>query len=149
VEANQGYIHYNKGAVVMYYLKEMIGEEAVNRALRKLIQQYGYAPAPYPTSYALADAVREQTPPELQYLINDLFYDITLFSNRALTANAKKRADGKYEVTVAVEAHKFKADEQGNEKEGSQSMTGLKSALWLRPRWARNTAMCCTASACP
>ncbi len=117
VEANQGYIHYNKGAVVMYYLKEMIGEEAVNRALRKLLHQYGYAPAPYPTSYALVDALREQTPPELQYLIDDLFYDITLFSNRALAANAKQRADGKYDVTVTVEAHKFKADEQGNERE--------------------------------
>jgi len=117
VEANQGYIHYNKGAVVMYYLKEMIGEEAVNRALRKVLQQYGYAPAPYPTSYALADALREQTPPQLQYLIDDLFYDITLFSNRALTANAKRSPDGKYDVTVTVEAHKFKADEQGNERE--------------------------------
>ncbi|HWZ44865.1 MAG TPA: M1 family aminopeptidase, partial [Candidatus Saccharimonadales bacterium] len=37
VEANQGYIHYRKGSVVLYYLKEMIGEEAVNRALRKVL----------------------------------------------------------------------------------------------------------------
>ena len=35
VEADQGYVHYRKGSVVMYYLKERIGEEAVNRALRK------------------------------------------------------------------------------------------------------------------
>lgn len=30
VEANQGYIHYRKGSVVMYQLKEVIGEERVN-----------------------------------------------------------------------------------------------------------------------
>jgi ABC-2 type transport system permease protein len=117
VEANQGYIHYRKGSVVMYYLREMIGEEAVNRALRQVLQKYGYAPPPYPTSYALTDALRAQTPPELQYLIQDLFDDITLFSNRTLTARAKKRGDGKYDVTVDVEAHKFKADDQGNERE--------------------------------
>ncbi|MGA8230625.1 MAG: M1 family aminopeptidase, partial [Candidatus Acidiferrales bacterium] len=117
VEANQGYIHYRKGSVVMYYLREMIGEEAVNRALRKVLQQYGYAQPPYPTSYALEDALREQTPPQLQYLLADLFDDITLFCNRAYAATARKRSDGKYDVTIDVDAHKFKADDQGNEKE--------------------------------
>ena len=117
VDSNQGYIHYRKGSVVMYYLREMIGEEAVNRALRKVLQQYGYAPPPYPTSHALVDALAEETPPQLQYLIKDLFEDITLFSNRALSATAKKRADGKYDVTIQVETHKFKADNQGNERE--------------------------------
>jgi ABC-2 type transport system permease protein len=117
VDFQQEYIFYNKGAVAMYYLKEMIGEDAVNRALRKVIHQYAYAPAPYPTSYALVDALREQTPPNLQYLIKDLFEDITLFSNRTLEAKAVKRADGKYDVTINVEARKFKADAKGNETE--------------------------------
>lgn len=117
VEYDQGYVHYNKGSVALYSLKEMIGEEAVNRALRKLIQQYAYAPPPYPTSYALVDALREETPPNLQYLIKDLFEDITLFSNRTLTATAAKRTDGKYEVTIDVETRKFKADAKGNETE--------------------------------
>jgi ABC-2 type transport system permease protein len=117
VEQDQGYIHYRKGSVVLYYMKEMIGEDAVNRALRKLIHQYAYAPPPYPTSYALVDALREQTPPELQYLIKDLFEDITLFSNRTLEATARKRTDGKYDVTIQVEARKFKADATGKETE--------------------------------
>jgi hypothetical protein len=117
VEGSQGYIHYRKGSVAMYYLREMIGEEAVNRALRKVLNQYGYKGPPYPTSYALMDALKEQTPPELQYLLQDLFYDITLFSNRALTATTHKRSDGKYDVTINVEAHKYKADEKGNESE--------------------------------
>jgi hypothetical protein len=119
VEYKQFYIFYNKGSVAFYYLKEMIGEEAVNRALRKLIHRYGYAPPPYPTSYALVDALREETPAHLQYLIKDLFEDITLFSNRTLEATAVKRADGKYDVTVSVEARKFKADAKGNETEVS------------------------------
>jgi len=117
VESTQGYIHYRKGSVVMYYLREMIGEEAVNRALRKVLSQYGYKQPPYPTSYALMDALREQTPPQLQYLLQDLFYDITLFSNRGITATAHKRSDGKFDVTVEVETHKYKADEKGSETE--------------------------------
>jgi len=117
VESNQGYVHYRKGSVVMYYLKEMIGEEAVNRALRRLVQQYAYAPPPYPTSWALMDALRAETPPEYQYLLKDLFEDIALFSNRTLAATAHKRSDGKYDVTIDIETHKFKADPKGNETE--------------------------------
>ena len=117
VDASQGYIHYRKGSVVMYYLRQMIGEDAVNRALRKVLAQYRYAPPPYPTSYALVDALREQTPPQYQYLLKDLFEDITLFSNRTLSATAKKRPDGKYDVTVQLETHKYKADAKGAETE--------------------------------
>ncbi|HUK26170.1 MAG TPA: M1 family aminopeptidase [Terriglobales bacterium] len=117
VEDSQGYIHYRKGSVVMYYLRDMIGEDAVNRALRKLLGEYGYKDPPYPTSYALMDALREQMPPDRQYLLKELFYDITLFSNGCRTATAHKRSDGKYDVTVEVETHKYKADEKGNETE--------------------------------
>ena len=117
VEASQGYIHYRKGSVAIYYLKEMIGEDAVNRALRKVVRKYGYGEPPYPTSYVLTDALREETPPNLQYLIKDLFEDITIFSNRTTEASAKKRDDGKYDVTIEVEAHKYKADAKGAETE--------------------------------
>jgi ABC-2 type transport system permease protein len=117
VEASQGYIHYRKGSVVMYYLRERIGEDAINRALRKVLAQSRYAQPPYPTSWELVDALREQTPPQDQYLLKDLFEEITLFSNRALSATAKKRPDGKFDVTVQVETHKYTADAKGAETE--------------------------------
>src|SRR6202161_3618360 len=69
VEANQGYVHYRKGSVAMYYLKEMIGEDAVNRALRNLLRQHAYAAPPYPASLVLFDALRAETPPQFQYLL--------------------------------------------------------------------------------
>ena len=117
VEASQGYIHYDKGAVIMYSLRNMIGEDAVNRALRQVIAEYAYKVPPYPTSHALTDALRAQTPPEYQYLLRDLFDDITLFSNRAMEATARRRSDGRYDVTVQVDAHKYKADALSNEQE--------------------------------
>ncbi len=117
VEASQGYIHYRKGSVVLYYLKEMIGEEAVNRALRKLVTKFAYAQAPYPTSHDLVDALNDETPENLRYLIKDLFEDITLFGNRTMEAKAKKLPGGKYEITIDVEAKKFKSDDKGNETE--------------------------------
>ncbi len=117
VEASQGYIHYRKGSVVMYYLRDMIGEDHVNAALRQILGEFGYHGAPYPTSWALVNALSAQTPAQYQYLMQDLFKDITIFSNRALSATAVKRPDGKYEVTVVIQTHKYKADAKGNEVE--------------------------------
>jgi ABC-2 type transport system permease protein len=47
---NQGYIHYQKGSVVLYYLKEMIDEDKVNAAPHTLIDSFAYRQPPYPTS---------------------------------------------------------------------------------------------------
>ena len=115
VGASQGYVHYRKGSVVMYQLKEMIGEEKVNKALRSLVDRFAYQPGPYPTSLDLVEALREQTPEELQYLLVDLFEDITLFENRVENVRCKKLENGKYEVSFDAQCEKFKADAKGKQ----------------------------------
>ena len=117
VEPQQGYIHYRKGSVALYYLAEMIGESRINAALKEIVDAYAYKGPPYPTSHELVDRLRKQTPEELQYLIKDLFEDITIFANRTLEAKATKQDDGKYLVKIEVECSKFKADEKGLETE--------------------------------
>ena len=121
VEPNQGYIHYRKGSVALYYLAEMIGESRINAALKEIVDAYAYKGPPYPTSHELVDRLRKQTPEELQYLIKDLFEDITIFANRTVEATAKKQEDGKYLVKIEVECSKFKADEKGHESECSMN----------------------------
>lgn len=115
VGAAQGYVHYRKGSVVMYQLKELIGEDKVNAALKSLVDKFAYQPGPYPTSIDLIEALREQTPDELQYLLVDLFEEITLFENRVEEPKCKKLADGKYEVTFVANCEKYKADEKGKQ----------------------------------
>ncbi len=117
VDPTQGYIHYRKGSVALYYLAEMIGEQRINVALKDIIEVYAYKGPPYPTSHVLVDRLRKQTPDELQYLIKDLFEDITIFANRTLEAKATRRPDGTYLVQIEVECSKFKADDKGVETE--------------------------------
>lgn len=111
---HQQYIHYQKASVVMYYLKEMIGEKKVNEALHNLLDSFAYARPPYATSLAAIREFRKVTPDTLHYLMSDLFETITLFSNRTVTANYKKL--GKYyEVTIETSSEKFSADSLGKE----------------------------------
>lgn len=111
---HQGYIHYQKASVILYYLKEMIGEQKVNEALKGLIDTFGYKEPPYPSSIAAIDAFRNVTPDSLQYLIKDLFENITLFSNRVLDPTYKKDGD-QYIVTFKTSSEKFYSDSLGNE----------------------------------
>ncbi len=115
VDPNQGYIHYQKGGIVLFHLAEMIGEERVNAALQSIIQKYAYQGPPYPNSYVLIDALKAHTPEELHYLIKDLFEQITLYGNKTLEATATKTEDGKYRVKIKVECEKLNADSKGKE----------------------------------
>ncbi|PXX47405.1 ABC transporter permease/M1 family aminopeptidase [Undibacterium pigrum] len=114
---NQDYIHYAKGSLAMYLLQDQIGEDKVNQALREVIARHANKGAPYPSSKALTQALREVTPVEQQYVIDDLFDSITLYENRAISANATALPDGQYEVMLKVTSNKLKADELGAEKE--------------------------------
>ena len=112
---NQPYIHYRKGSLVFYRLREELGEEAVNRALKRFLEDKGYQQAPFTTSLELLDYIRAEAPPEKQDLITDLFQKISFYDNRVTDAKAIKRADGKYDVTLALHAAKLHADGKGKE----------------------------------
>lgn len=114
---NQGYIHYNKGALVMYFLRNEIGEAAVNRSLQRLLAQYAFKPAPYPSSSDYVRILREEAGPQHQDLITDLFERITLYDAKTIQATRKHLPDGRWEVTLTVEAKKLYADGQGKEVE--------------------------------
>ncbi len=114
---NQQYIHYAKGSLVMYRLKDELGEEVVDRALRRLIAAYAFKPAPYPRSVEFLQILREEAGPDpkKQQLITDLWEKITLYDLKATGADVRKRADGRWDVTVKIDAKKVYADGQGRE----------------------------------
>jgi hypothetical protein len=112
--AEQSYVAYRKGAMAMYTLREHIGEQAVNTALRRYLEQYrgGYA-----TSLDLLAELRAVTPDSLQYLLTDWFETITLWDVRTERAVVEPTSNGEYVVTLDVVARKMRADSVGNETE--------------------------------
>lgn len=130
---DQGYIHYQKGAVVMYRLKEAVGEDVVDRSLRRLLAAYAFKPAPYPSSKDFVKILREEAGPKYDKLITDLFEKITLYDLKAVSASSVRRKDGKYDVAVTVEAHKFYADGKGKETETAMNEEVPIGAFLVEP----------------
>ncbi len=116
---NQPYIHYRKGSLVFYRLREEMGEESLNRALSKFVHDKGYQQPPYTTSAELLQYIRAEAGPQHEQLITDLFEKITFYDNRLESVAATKRADGKYEVTLKAHAAKLYADGKGAETPAS------------------------------
>lgn len=114
---NQGYIHYNKGSVVMYGLRDYIGEENLNKALALFDHDWAFKEPPFPISTTFLQYLSKATPDSLQYLIEDMFKTITLYSNRATKATYTALPDGKYKVNLTVMAQKFRSTEKGVETE--------------------------------
>jgi aminopeptidase N len=114
---NQPYIHYQKGALAMVWLKEVVGEEIVNRALRRLIEAHAFKPAPYPNPRDFLRILREEAGPQHETLIADLFERITLYDMKVRDAVVAPRADGRYDVSFTVEGRKLYADGKGRETE--------------------------------
>lgn len=114
---NQQYIHYQKGSLAMYALQDFIGEDTVNRALKKYVQAVRFQGPPYTTSAELLTYLREETPEDYRYLLDDLFETITLYDNRTLEASMTRNTAGGWDVTARVKAVKYKSDDQGKQTE--------------------------------
>lgn len=112
---DQQYIHYRKGSLVFYRLREEIGEEALNRALRKFIAAKALQQPPYTTSLELLGFIRAEAGQDKQQLITDLFEKISFYDDRVVDATARKRKDGRYDVSLKMHAAKMYGNGKGKE----------------------------------
>ncbi len=112
---NQGYIHYNKGAVVMYALRDYIGEDRVNLALRSFLEDTRFQAPPYTSALELYQHLQEVMPDSLRHVLRAMFEEITLFENRATQATSSRLQDGRYRIRIEVVGTKLQADSLGNE----------------------------------
>ncbi|MEO5628704.1 MAG: M1 family aminopeptidase, partial [Thermomonas sp.] len=112
---NQQYIHYRKGSIAFYALKDAIGEDTLNHILSGFLDKWAFKGPPYPTTRDFLADLYAGTDPTFHPLIKDLFERIVFWDNRAVTATAAKRTDGKYVLTLKVHSAKLVADGKGKE----------------------------------
>ncbi|WP_435417875.1 ABC transporter permease subunit [Parerythrobacter aurantius] len=113
---DQGYIHYRKGAVVMYLMQDRLGEDRMNAMLRGLLDRFRFKSQPYAGSKELVDGLYSLARNQQERdLVRDLMQKITLYDLKVEDAKVRKLADGRYETRLTIDAGKFYADGQGKE----------------------------------
>jgi len=113
---NQPYIHYNKGSVIMYSLRDYLGEEVLNGAIRSYLNAVKFQEPPYTNSIEFVNYLRAATPDSLKYIIHDMFETITMYENYVKDLKYEQTGDGRYRVTLTVGSAKFRADSVGKQQ---------------------------------
>ena len=108
---DQAYVHYRKGAVVMYALQDYLGEDTLNAVLRDFHDEYAGQGPPYPTTHDFLRHLRPRVPDSLRYVVDEWLDDIVLYDNRVTEAGTDE--DGAVRFTVQVA--KIRADSLGAE----------------------------------
>lgn len=109
---NDANVVAHKGPLVLYSLRQYVGEEPLNAALRRLVEARAFA-----TSRDLYRELKRATPPEYHDLLKDFLETITLWDLRTTAIAAEPAGNGAWRVTLDVEAQKFRADGSGKESE--------------------------------
>jgi ABC-2 type transport system permease protein len=102
---DQSYLFYGKGAVVMNALSDLLGEAAVNRALRRLVRERAF-PSPQPTAGDLLAALHAEAPEVHRPLIDQWLREVVLYDLKVESATYVPLADGRYRVTARIAAAK-------------------------------------------
>jgi ABC-type transport system involved in multi-copper enzyme maturation permease subunit len=102
---NQLYIHYNKGSLVMYALKDYLGEDSLNAALKRYVSKVKFQSAPFTTTTEWMQYVSAVTPDSLKSTVNDLLYKVTVYNN-SMTDASYVKVDDQYEVRMKVASKK-------------------------------------------
>jgi ABC-2 type transport system permease protein len=116
INADRGYIWYQKGSLILYALRDFIGEDAMDDALGGFVDEFALKETPpFAGSPDLLRHLEKHTPDSLHYFLEDSWKKITLYENKAIEADTEKLDEGDYLVTLKVSSQKQYADSLGRE----------------------------------
>jgi len=107
-----------KAAVAMYGLRDLIGEDSLNSALREFKNAYAFKSAPpFAGSNDLYRYLQKHVPDSLQYYLTDTWQKITLYDSKIISAKfVPTGSKNEYKVTFKANIDKVWVDGKGNDR---------------------------------
>jgi len=102
---DQPFVHYQKGGLALFRLKEVLGETHLNRALRELVTLHGY-PLQKPDPASLVDALKRGANTSQARLVDEVFKKVIVFDNDIKILNNKALPDNKRLLTLEINVRK-------------------------------------------
>jgi ABC-2 type transport system permease protein len=101
------HLPYNKGTVVMHQLHQLVGEDAINTALKAFLAGHAYPGKP-PTSEDLLKELYRVSPPSLHGAIDELFKEIIIYDMKMEEVSCSGN-----EVSFKASVKKYREDGNG------------------------------------
>lgn len=114
---DEGYISYGKAYTVFMALKDLIGEQQVNKILKTITERYRLESSPKAHTIELLEEIYKVTPKGNHYLINDWFKKVITYDIAVENSSYKELTNGTYEVIATIKAKRVETLKDGNIKE--------------------------------
>ncbi|MEO6961580.1 MAG: hypothetical protein ABIY90_06415 [Puia sp.] len=117
MNSKRDWVWGTKAAIILFGLKDLIGEDNLNSALREFRDVWCFRnAAPYAGSNDLYRIIKKHTPDSLQYYLTDSWEKITQYNNKLITATAIPTGkNDEYKVHIRLFTGKSYADSSGND----------------------------------
>jgi len=113
---DQEYLHYGKGMVAFHAMAKVVGYEVIDRALFRVVKNFG-GPAGKPiTSINLMEALEAQWPAEHQAMLEELLRKIVFVESSVLSAEVQALPHQKFALVVEGLVSAVEADGNGVEQ---------------------------------
>ena len=121
IDSKNDFVSDTKAGLVLYALRDYIGEDSLNATLKQFLDAYAYRDhPPYAGSGDLLRYIRKMVPDSLQYYLDDSWGKITLYDNKVISATASPVGGGSYKVHLRVSVGKRYCDSSGMETAAKQ-----------------------------
>ncbi len=129
---NQQYLVYNKASWVFWGLKQYMGKDLMQGAIRGFLDEYGSKGPPYPTTKELVAALRAAAPANMQGLITDYWDRITFWDLKFDDdITVKPNTDGGYTVDLTAIVDKKIASEEDGKETSVSEIDGESLNEWI------------------
>jgi len=117
IRANEWFEWGGKAGFVLYGLRDLIGEDSLNAALREFRNTYAFkTDPPFAGANNLYECLQKHVPDSLQYYLSDTWQKITLYDNKVMEAKVEPGGNkDEYKVTIKVDVGKVWIDDKGND----------------------------------
>ncbi len=109
----QDYLSYGKSYVVLLAMKELIGEENVNSAIRTLTDRHRAEVEPTLTITELLEEFYKRSPKKHHALIDDWLKKVITYDLKINNTSYKKLSNGQFEITLDISAKRYEQNDQG------------------------------------
>ena len=121
-DSKQGFVSNIKTGLILYGLKDLIGEDSLNASIKEFRDSFALRNnPPYAESNDLIRFIRKRAPDSLQYYLSDSWEKITVYDNRITAATASPAGrTGLYKVHISVSVAKTYTDSSGHDADADQ-----------------------------
>ena len=117
IKADKWFEWGGKACVALYGLRDLLGEDSINTALREFKDAYAFKnKPPFAGANDLYRYLQKHVPDSLQYYLTDTWQKITLYDNKVVEAKTVSTGNkNEYRVDFTVDVAKVWIDDRGND----------------------------------